>query len=251
MAARIAALGRVTVSLLTSISLPVLSFLTVPSHFASARCEAIHGLLHAVAAEGDALHQHRGLDARQAAENHRGIDVAEVSDSEGAPGLRAEAAGERDLETLARDAAQRFDIDAGTHVDGGDRDRTRLGHAAVQGYRPCLRPAFDRCLHRAREQGVARMHRRHALALEEREGGLEPKQKVLRRGAAELPVTVIGLAPSPVPVIARRGIARRNLACACVDCDQAQAWWTHQPFLRSAYCDVDAERIHRERSGRK
>ena len=59
----------------------------------------------AVAAAGDALHVQRRLDAGEAAEDHRLVDVAHVADAKDAARERAEAAGDRDLEALARDRA--------------------------------------------------------------------------------------------------------------------------------------------------
>ena len=55
------------------------------------------------------------------------------------------------------------------------------------------------------------------------ERGFHPHQQVLRRGAAELPVRQLAPAPRPVPVEARRRVARCDCGSRCVDRDKADA----------------------------
>ncbi len=70
-------------------------------------------MLHAAAADRNALHPHGGFHAGQAAEDHGRVHVAQVAYAEAAPRQRTQAARDRNLELLARDRTQGFRVNAG------------------------------------------------------------------------------------------------------------------------------------------
>jgi hypothetical protein len=88
--------------------------------------------------KGISLRKHRGFDPCEAAQDHRSVEVAQVADAEGLAIEGPEPSRERDLEALARDAAQRVDVDALAHLDGRDRRRSRLGDAQCSASAPSL-----------------------------------------------------------------------------------------------------------------
>ena len=197
----------------------------------------------------DALHLHRRLDAGEAAEDHRLVHVAEVADAKDAARERAEPAGDRDLEALARDRAQRLGIDPGRDLDRRHRHRARLRHLREEAQRAAFAPARHGGVDGARQAGVARLHVRQAFAFDQAERGLEAGEVGERRRAAELAIRELAAPALPVPVEARRRVGGGDGQRALVGGDEGQARVDHQAFLRRADRDVDAERVHRERRG--
>ena len=91
------------------------------------------------------------------------------------------------------------------------------------------------------------MHRGQAFDLDQLERRLEPGEVGDGQRAAELEVVQVAAPPRPVPVEARRRRVARHRQGALVGGDEGEAGRQHQPLLRRADRDVDAERVHRER----
>ncbi len=102
-------------------------------------------------------------------------------------------------------------------------------------------------MNRARQPRMAGVDVGQAFAGDQAERSFEAGHVRERRRAAELAVREIALAAQPVPVEARRRVAPCDLDRARVGGDEGQARVDHQPFLRCADRDVDAELVHRER----
>ena len=172
-----------------------------------------------------------------------------MADAKRAARERPETAGDRDLKALARDGAHCFRVHTRAYANRRDRHRARLGYVAEEAERTGLAPARDRGVHRIGQQAMACEHGVLAFAKDQRERGLQPGEQALRRRAAELAVREIAAAQPPVPVVARRGVAGRELEGRFVHRDEAQPRRHHQPLLARAEHDVGAQLVHRERRG--
>ncbi len=78
------------------------------------------GALHAPTPERNALNRHGRFDTREAAQDHCRVHVAQVANAKRAARERTQTAGDRDLETLARDGAHRLRVDAWLDCNGRD-----------------------------------------------------------------------------------------------------------------------------------
>jgi len=173
-----------------------------------------------------------------------------VADAEHPPGQRPEPTGQRDLEALARQPADRVRVHPGRGPDGRDRHRARRRLGAEEVQRAAARPFAQRRVHGAGEPAVARLHRGQALFEQQLERRLEAEHQRQRRRAAELLVRQRAGAAPPVPVEARRRVRARERQRRRADRHEAQPRRQHQPFLRGADDEVDALGVHRQRRRR-